>query len=199
MSLLSEIIRLVVSMLVAWLITRLPLVVLPRISIRPLELIDHPNDPEINENLILQILRVRRAYWASIPFGLIPLILGILMIIQSPSSVGFGLIIGSSWVILSRLVPFDLDHLSYFPYSMNLVHKLNRIRIEKYPCCAIPKPVWSLDAVKCSECGHILLDHARPDLGRKRSDGVLFGALRIMILDGHAFTEPNSDIFSEEE
>ena len=55
MSLLSEIIRLVVSMLVAWLITRLPLVVLPRISIRPLELIDHPNDPEINENLILQL------------------------------------------------------------------------------------------------------------------------------------------------
>ena len=199
MSLLSEIIRLVVSMLVAWLITRLPLVVLPRISIRPLELIDHPNDPEINENLILQILRVRRAYWASIPFGLIPLILGILMIIQSPSSVGFGLIIGSSWVILSRLVPFDLDHLSYFPYSMNLVHELNRIRIEKYPCCAIPKPVWSLDAVKCSECSHILLDHARPDLGRKRSDGALFGALRIMILDGHAFTEPNSDILSEEE
>ena len=199
MSLLSEIIRLVVSMLVAWLITRLPLVVLPRISIRPLELIDHPNDPEINENLILQILRVRRAYWASIPFGLIPLILGILMIIQSPSSVGFGLIIGSSWVILSRLVPFDLDHLSYFPYSMNLVHELNRIRIEKYPCCDIPKPIWSLDAVKCSECSHILLDHARPDLGRKRSDGILFGALRIMILDGHAFSEPNSDIFSEEE
>ena len=199
MSLLSEIIRLVVSMLVAWLITRLPLVVLPRISIRPLELIDHPNDPEINENLILQILRVRRAYWASIPFGLIPLILGILMIIQSPSSVGFGLIIGSSWVILSRLVPFDLDHLSYFPYSMNLVHELNRIRIEKYPCCDNPKPIWSLDAVKCSECSHILLDHARPDLGRKRSDGILFGALRIMILDGHAFTEPNSDIFSEEE
>ena len=199
MSLLSEIIRLVVSMLVAWLITRLPLVVLPRISIRPLELIDHPNDPEINENLILQILRVRRAYWASIPFGLIPLILGILMIIQSPSSVGFGLIIGSSWVILSRLVPFDLDHLSYFPYSMNLVHELNRIRIEKYPCCDHPKPIWSLDAVKCSECSHILLDHARPDLGRKRSDGILFGALRIMILDGHAFTEPNSDILSEEE
>ncbi|MEC7462193.1 MAG: hypothetical protein VX439_01975, partial [Candidatus Thermoplasmatota archaeon] len=125
MSLLSEIIRLVVSIFVAWLITRLPLVVLPRISIRPLELIDHPNDPEINETLILQILRVRRAYWASIPFGLIPLILGILMIIQSPTSVGFGLIIGSSWVILSRLIPFDLDYLSHFPYSMNLVHELN--------------------------------------------------------------------------
>ncbi|MBA41227.1 MAG: hypothetical protein CMB17_05090, partial [Euryarchaeota archaeon] len=67
MSLFSEIIRLVVSILVAWLITRLPLVVLPRISIRPLELIDHPYDPEIDESLILQILRVRRAYWASIP------------------------------------------------------------------------------------------------------------------------------------
>ncbi len=199
MSLLSEIIRLVFSILVAWLITRLPLVVLPRISIRPLELIDHPNDPEIDETLILQILRVRRAYWASIPFGLIPLILGILMIIQSPTSVGFGLIIGSSWVILSRLIPFDLDYLSHFPYSMNLVHELNRIRIEKYPCCEIPKPVWSLDAVKCSQCSHVLLNHPRPDLGRKRSDGILLGALRIMILDGHGFTEPNSDRFPEEE
>ncbi len=56
MSLLSEIIRLVVSILVAWLITRLPLVVLPRISIRPLELIDHPNDPEINETLISEVI-----------------------------------------------------------------------------------------------------------------------------------------------
>ena len=127
------------------------------------------------------------------------MILGILMIIQSPTSVGFGLIIGSSWVILSRLIPFDLDYLSHFPYSMNLVHELNRIRIEKYPCCEIPKPVWSLDAVKCSECSHVLLNHPRPDLGRKRSDGILLGALRIMILDGHAFTEPNSDRFSEEE
>ena len=87
---------------------------------------------------------------------------------------------------------------SYLTYH-HLVHELNRIRIEKYPCCDNPKPIWSLDAVKCSECSHILLDHARPDLGRKRSDGILFGALRIMILDGHAFTEPNSDILSEEE
>ena len=199
MSLVSEIIRLVISILVAWLITRLPLVVLPRISIRPLELIQHPHDPEINDNLILQVLRVRRAYWASIPFGLIPLTLGILMIIQSPSSVGFGLIIGSSWVILSRLIPFDLDYLSRFPYSMNLIHELNRIKIEKYPCCETPKVVWSLDAVKCLQCSHVLLNHPRPDLGRKRSDGILLGALRTMILDGQGFTEPNSEASSEEE
>ena len=199
MSLFSEILRLIISIFIAWLITRLPLVVLPRISIRPLELIEHPHDPEINDNLILQILRVRRAYWASIPFGLIPLILGILMIIQSPSSVGFGLIIGSSWVILSRLIPFDLDHLSHSPYSMNLIHELNRIKIEKYPCCEIPTPVWSLDAVKCLECSHVLLNHPRPDLGRKRSDGILLGALRIMILDGQGFSESSSKISSEEE
>ena len=128
MTLYSEILRLVISIFVAWLITRLPLVVLPRISIRPIELIEHPHDPEINDALILQILRVRRAYWASIPFGLIPLLLGIVMIVQSPSSAGFGLIIGSSWVILSRLVPFDLDELTRFPYSMNLIHKLNKSR-----------------------------------------------------------------------
>ena len=199
MSLFPEISRLIVSILVAWLITRLPLVVLPRISIRPLELIEHPYDPQINENLILQILRVRRAYWASIPFGLIPLVLGLIMILQSPSSVGFGLIIGSSWVILSRLVPFDLDHLIQFPYSMNLIHELNRIRIEKYPCCEYNNPVWSLDAVKCSECSHILLNHPRPDLGRKRTDGFLFGALRIMILDGHPFAESSSFLTIEEE
>ena len=199
MTLYSEILRLVISIFVAWLITRLPLVVLPRISIRPIELIEHPHDPEINDALILQILRVRRAYWASIPFGLIPLLLGIIMIVQSPSSVGFGLIIGSSWVILSRLVPFDLDDLTRFPYSMNLIHELNRIRIEKYPCCSLSNPVWSLDAVKCSECSHVLLNQPRPDLGRKRNDGLFLGSLRIMILDGHSFFESNSDSISEEE
>ncbi len=199
MSLFLEITRLVLSILVAWLITRLPLVVLPRISLRSLELVEHPHDPQIDEPLILQILRVRRAYWASIPFGLIPLVLGTIMIIQSPSSVGFGLIIGSSWVILSRLVPFDLGPLVQFPYSMNLIHELNRIRIEKYPCCSNPNPVWSLDSVKCSKCSHVLLDHPRPDLGRKRSDGMLLGALRIMILDGHPFAESNANRLNEEE
>ncbi|HJM66847.1 MAG TPA: hypothetical protein QF555_04815 [Candidatus Thalassarchaeaceae archaeon] len=199
MAFLPELSRLLIAMFIAWFFTRIPLVILPRISIRTLDLVDHPNPPEVNEFLILQILRIRRAYWASIPFGLIPLVLGIIMLNQSPSSVGFGLIVGSSWVILSRIVPFDLDPMFRFPYSMNLIHELNRIRVESYPCCKSSNPFWFLDSVRCSSCSHILLDYPRPDLGRTRIDGWLWGSLRVMILDGHSLSESNLTTNSEEE
>ena len=187
-----------VAMIVAWFLTRLPLIILPRISIRPLNIREHPLDPDVDEALILQVLRIRRAYWASIPFGLIPLVLGIIMISQSPSSVGFGLIVGSSWVILSRVVPFDLDSIRRFPYSMDLIHELNRIRFERHPCCSESNPVWTLDCVRCSSCSYIMLNCPRPDLGRKRSDGFFLGAIRVLILDGHPFSESNQ-IENEEE
>ncbi len=198
MSFLPELSRLLLAMFVAWFITRIPLVILPRMSLRPLDLIEHPFDPEINDSLILQILRIRRAYWASIPFGLIPLIFGIMMLSQSPSSVGFGLVVGSSWVMLSRIVPFDLDPMSRFPYSMSLIHELNRIRLEPYPCCKSSNPVWALDSVRCSCCSYVLLDYPRPDLGRSRSDGRIFGSLRVMVLDGHPFSESRETRTEEE-
>lgn len=198
MSFLPELFRLILAMIVAWFVTRIPLVILPRISIRPLDLVEHPFDPEINESLILQILRIRRAYWASIPFGLIPLIFGVLMLSQSPSSVGFGLVVGSSWVMLSRIVPFDLDPMLRFPYSMGLIHELNRIRLEPYPCCKSSNPVWALDSVRCSSCSHMMLNYPRPDLGRNRSDGRILGSLRVMILDGHPFSESREESTEEE-
>ncbi len=198
MSFLPELFRLLLAMFVGWFLTRIPLVILPRISIRPLELIEHPFNPEINDSLILQILRIRRAYWASIPFGLIPLIFGIMMLSQSPSSVGFGLVVGSSWVILSRIVPFDLDPMFRFPYSMSLIHELNRIRLEPHPCCKSSNPVWALDSVRCSSCSYVMLDYPRPDLGRSRSDGRILGSLRVIVLDGHPFTESRETRTEEE-
>ena len=51
-------------------------------------------------------------------------------------------------------------------------------------CCETPQPEWELTAVRCAACRTTLLNLARPDLGRPRSDGKLKGLLRIWISDG---------------
>ena len=96
MSFSVEVARFIVALSISWFLTRIPLYLLPRINLHDLPLVDHPASPSVDEALILQLLRVRRAYWASIPIGLVPIVIGLLMIIQSPSSFGFGLIVGAS-------------------------------------------------------------------------------------------------------
>ncbi|DAC26479.1 MAG TPA: hypothetical protein HA330_02815, partial [Candidatus Thalassarchaeaceae archaeon] len=96
MSLSIELSRFLIALSISWFVTRIPLFLLPRITLHDLPLVDHPAPLPVDETLVLQLLRVRRAYWASIPIGLVPIVLGLLMIIQSPSSFGFGLIVGAA-------------------------------------------------------------------------------------------------------
>ena len=38
-------------------------------------------------------------------------------------------------------------------------------------------------------CRKLLLSESRPDLGRRRSDNLLLGFLRVVLLDGRPFTD----------
>ena len=189
MSFTVEIARFIVALSISWFLTRIPLYLLPRINLHDLPLVDHPASPPVDEVLVLQLLRVRRAYWASIPIGLVPIVIGLLMIIQSPSSFGFGLIVGAAWVLIARITPFALDPTGRYPYAMGLIHELNRIRLEPPPCCPSPIPVWEIDGVRCTSCHRLLLAESRPDIGRRRSDNLLLGAMRVILLDGRPFTD----------
>ena len=189
MSFSVEIARFLIALSISWFVTRIPLYLLPRITVRDLPIVDHPAPPTVDEALVLQLLRVRRAYWASIPIGLVPIILGLMMIAQSPSSFGFGLIVGAAWVLIARVTPFALDPTGRYPYTMSLIHELNRIRLEPVPCCSSPQAVWEIDGVRCASCRKILLSESRPDLGRRRSDNLLLGFLRVILLDGRPFTD----------
>lgn len=189
MSFSVEITRFVVALSISWFVTRIPLFLLPRIALHELPLVDHPAPPPVDEALILQLLRVRRAYWASIPIGLVPIALGLLMIIQSPSSFGFGLIVGASWVLIARITPFTLNPIGRYPYAMGLIHELNQISLEPTPCCADSSPIWEIDGVRCASCNRLLLAESRPDIGRRRSDKFLLGVMRVILLDGRPFTD----------
>ncbi|DAC22424.1 MAG TPA: hypothetical protein HA345_05500 [Candidatus Thalassarchaeaceae archaeon] len=189
MSLSIELSRFIIALSISWFVTRLPLFLLPRITLHDLPLVDHPAPLPIDEALILQLLRVRRAYWASIPIGLVPIVLGLLMIVQSPSSFGFGLIVGAAWVLIARITPFSLEPTGRYPYSMALIHELNRLRLEPVSCCTNPSPSWELDGVRCISCHALLLAESRPDLGRRRSDNILAALLRVILLDGRPFVD----------
>lgn len=64
-------------------------------------------------------------------------------------------------------------------------------------CCDMTDPHWYHDGVVCRCCGTLLADMARPDLGRRRSDGRLKGWVRLLITDGYPMT--NSAKFPKEQ
>ena len=189
MSFSVELSRFIIALSISWFVTRIPLFLLPRINLHDLPLEDHPASLPVDEALILQLLRVRRAYWASIPIGLVPIVLGLLMISQSPSSFGFGLIVGAAWVLIARITPFSIEPTGRYPYAMGLIHELNRLRLEPTSCCGNPSPIWELDGVKCTSCHALLLAESRPDLGRRRSDNILLALMRVILLDGRPFVD----------
>lgn len=184
---------LIISVGIVWILTRLPMVILPRFRINPDRLVAHPAAPAIDEHLVVAMLRLRRSYWMAIPFALVPLGYGLLMLRFLPSAIGFGLTVGGGWVLLSRLLPASLAPRRRTPYSMPLIHELNRIRLHSADCCVKIELLWQPDAVRCVACGAVHLSEARPDLGRKRSDGWLLGSLRLLLLDGRPATDHTTE------
>ncbi|DAC27672.1 MAG TPA: hypothetical protein HA330_00795, partial [Candidatus Thalassarchaeaceae archaeon] len=99
------------------------------------------------------------------------------------------LIVGAAWGLIARITPFSLEPTGRYPYSMGLIHELNRLRLEPVSCCSISSPTWELDGVRCTSCHTLLLAESRPDLGRRRSDNILAALMRVILLDGRPFVD----------
>ena len=54
---------------------------------------------------------------------------------------------------------------------------------------------WKILTVSCATCGKLLDKLPRPDLGRKRMDGLFVGGFRLLLTDGHpTITEDENEM-----
>ena len=150
---------------------------------------------------------MRRLYWMSLLFTLPSLLYGWLIVIWAGTALGFGLFLSSAWTVLARVLPSDVSARYRYPYSSHLVEDLHDVRVRSGmsdspmmigetpvdgQCCSIPDPQWEVGRVRCGAGNSVLLSVGRPDLGRPRIDGLLKGALRLLLLDSRP-------MYSEEE
>lgn len=143
-----------------------------------------PDAQPVNVDLVAQLLLLRRLWHLSFLFTLLPLTLGLFVLSMQPDPVAFGLFIGGGWALLSRMIPEEAFELPAGPYSMDLIAEVDKIRRAEVDCCDSPEVRWEVTAIRCRSCRQVHLSRARPDLGRRRTDG-LVGTVRLLVLDGH--------------
>ena len=180
------------GLIFALFLPRLPLMVLPRLSVMEGQLAPCPMPQPIDKHLISQMLIMSTLWKLSFLFALIPLAIGYVILISFASPIAFGLFIGAGWAILSRLIPTSGFSFPNTPYSTELIHELNEIRVNEPTCCDSAEIAWETIAVRCQNCKTSHLDRARPDLGRIRNDGLL-GRFRLLFLDGHPLINNTSE------
>ena len=139
---------------------------------------------------------MRMIYWMGFVVAIIPLLFGLASIKWGNNAFGFGLWLSSGWFILSRLQTFVGGPKP--PWTLDMAQRL-QIVMDKTnsdsSCCNHPQPVWEILTVSCTACGKTLDKLPRPDLGRKRMDGLFVGGLRLLLTDGHpTITEDENPI-----
>lgn len=160
----------------------------------------HPEPVELSPYLTQRVLHLRTFYWSSFLLAGIVLFFGGVSLRWGSAGFGFGLWVASSWTILSRLQAFLGGRPAPWTHAMavELQSVMDASRSEAR-CCSHPVPVWQQQCIQCSSCKAVLSRIARPDLGRKRSDGWVAGTLRLLITDGHPFTDPLPELTLEQE
>ncbi len=129
---------------------------------------------------------MRMIYWLGFVVATIPLLFGLASIKWGNNAFGFGLWLSSGWFMLSRLQTFvgGPDP----PWTLTIAQRLQIVMDEAKSdssCCNYPEPEWRILTVSCSTCGKLLDKLPRPDLGRKRMDGIFVGGFRLLLTDGH--------------
>jgi hypothetical protein len=190
--LIENVVQFLFGLIFALFLPRLPLMVLPRLSVMEGQLAPFPMPQPIDKHLISQMLIMSTLWKLSFLFALIPLAIGYVILISFASPIAFGLFIGAGWAILSRLIPTSGFSFPNTPYSTELIHELNEIRVNEPTCCDSAEIAWETISVRCQNCRTSHLDTARPDLGRIRTDGLL-GRFRLLFLDGHPLINNTSE------
>ena len=169
---------------------RLPMLILPRLRSLSFYFPPHPDPMPVNPHLVTRLVAMRRLWWSAVAFALMAMGVGVLLSWGGPDPLGFGLVLGGGWVALGRLLPAGLEPRWRTPYAMPLISAVSEISREG-TCCGAPEPFWEVQWVRCRHCGQVLLEHPRPELGRRRSDGWVKGTLRLLLLDGKPAVLPN--------
>ena len=169
---------------------RLPVLIMTRGRGFNLRFEPHPEPMALTPHLTQRVLHLRTFYWSALLIALLLLAFGGASLRWGSAPFGFGLWLASSWLILSRLqaalgggrpAPWTLEMAERLQLVMNTASSDQR-------CCESAQPHWYHDGVVCRSCGTLHANMARPDLGRRRSDGRLMGWVRLLISDGYPLT-----------
>ena len=186
MSLFAPVTYFTLGFIIAFLFPRLPIILITRGRGFNTAFPEHPEPIPLSPKLTQRVLHMRMIYWMGFVVATIPLMFGLASIKWGNTAFGFGLWLSSGWFMLSRLQTFvgGPDP----PWTLEIAQRL-QIVMDKAKsdssCCNYPKPEWRILTISCSTCGKLLEELPRPDLGRKRIDGVFAGGLRLLLTDGH--------------
>lgn len=186
MSLFAPVTYFTLGFIIAFLFPRLPIILITRGRGFNTAFPEHPEPISLSPKLTQRVLHMRMIYWMGFVVATIPLMFGLASIKWGNTAFGFGLWLSSGWFMLSRLQTFvgGPDP----PWTLEIAQRL-QIVMDKAKsdssCCNYPKPEWRILTISCSTCGKLLDELPRPDLGRKRIDGVFAGGLRLLLTDGH--------------
>ena len=186
MSLFAPVTYFTLGFIIAFLFPRLPIILITRGRGFNTAFPEHPEPIPLSPKLTQRVLHMRMIYWMGFVGATIPLMFGLASIKWGNTAFGFGLWLSSGWFMLSRLQTFvgGPDP----PWTLEIAQRL-QIVMDKAKsdssCCNYPKPEWRILTISCSTCGKLLEELPRPDLGRKRIDGVFAGGLRLLLTDGH--------------
>jgi len=170
---------------------RLPTLIMTRARGFNLHFEAHPLPVRLSPYLTQRVLHLRTFYWLSLSLAVMVMAFGAASLRWGSGPFGFGLWVSSSWLILSRLQGFLAGRPA--PWTMAMALELQSVMDagrSGHRCCPRPCQVWEVQCIRCSECNAVLSRMARPDLGRRRSDGRCIGLLRILISDGYPLGAP---------
>jgi hypothetical protein len=184
---------LVIGGIIGMVIPRIPALFFSRFPHLERDLPPHPDPLPVDVPLIQRMLLMRRLHNMGWVLVLLPLLLAWLVLDVSLQPFALGLLVGSGWWILSRIVPADFDPVKRRPLPMALIKRVNEYRKPEQPCCEECAPQFEVRAIRCAACGKVLLSATRPDLGRVRCDGTILGLIRCLILDGSSPFEIGAD------
>ena len=186
MSLFAPVTYFTLGFIIAFLFPRLPIILITRGRGFNTAFPEHPEPVPLSPKLTQRVLHMRMIYWMGFVVATIPLMFGLASIKWGNTAFGFGLWLSSGWFMLSRLQTFVGG--PHPPWTLEIAQRL-QIVMDKAKsdssCCNYPKPEWRILTISCSTCGKLLEELPRPDLGRKRIDGVFAGGLRLLLTDGH--------------
>ena len=186
MSLFGPVMYFTLGFIIAFLFPRLPIILITRGRGFNTAFPEHPEPIPLSPKLTQRVLHMRMIYWMGFVVATIPLMFGLASIKWGNTAFGFGLWLSSGWFMLSRLQTFvgGPDP----PWTLETAQRL-QIVMDKTKsdsrCCNYSKPEWRILTISCSNCGKLLDELPRPDLGRKRMDGVFAGGFRLLLTDGH--------------
>ena len=186
MSLFGPVMYFTLGFIIAFLFPRLPIILITRGRGFNTAFPEHPEPIPLSPKLTQRVLHMRMIYWMGFVVATIPLMFGLASIKWGNTAFGFGLWLSSGWFMLSRLQTFVGGPNP--PWTLETAQRLqivmDRAKTDS-SCCNYPKPEWRILTISCSTCGKLLEELPRPDLGRKRIDGVFAGGLRLLLTDGH--------------